>query len=194
MTKIGIIRHGRTEWNKEGRAQGSSDIPLNEDGLFEARRLAKRLSGENWNVIYSSNLLRAKQTADIIGEKLGQLDVRLDSRIREVGGGLIEGTTEEERLTKWGSAWRDLDLGREKRESVIDRGLSFLEEIVKEHENENVLIVTHGSFIYHLLDEIVPELIREEKPKNTSVTKLLKKDDGWGTEIYNCTLHLEIEG
>jgi len=194
MTKIGIIRHGRTEWNKEGRAQGSSDIPLNEDGLFEARRLAERLCGEDWDVIYSSNLLRAKQTADIIGEKMGQIEVRLDSRIREVGGGLIEGTTEEERLAKWGSAWRELDLGLEKSEYVIERGLSFLEEIIKEHENQNVLIVTHGSFIRHLLDEIVPDLAREEKPKNTSVTKLFKTQDGWGTELYNCTLHLETEG
>jgi probable phosphoglycerate mutase len=66
MTKIGIIRHGTTAWNKEGRAQGNSDIPLDNEGLYQALALGKRLSNENWDFIYSSNLLRAKQTAEIV--------------------------------------------------------------------------------------------------------------------------------
>ena len=94
MTTIGIIRHGSTLWNKEGRAQGSSDIPLDEEGLLEAIKLAERLKAENWNVLYSSDLLRAKQTTEIIGNPIENIPIYFDNRLREVGGGHIEGTTE----------------------------------------------------------------------------------------------------
>jgi probable phosphoglycerate mutase len=61
------------------------------------------MSKENWDVVYSSPLLRAKQTAEIIGAKMGNLQIHLEPRLREVGGGQIEGTTEKERNLKWGS-------------------------------------------------------------------------------------------
>ncbi|KAF0820764.1 hypothetical protein KIS4809_0291 [Bacillus sp. ZZV12-4809] len=193
MTKIGLIRHGITPWNKEGRAQGSSDIPLHEEGLAEAERLAERVSGENWDVIYSSNLLRAKQTAEVIQEKIGSIPLHLDSRIREVSGGMIEGTTEAERLEKWGKNWREMDLGFEAKESVLKRGLGFLQEIAERHPDENVLIVSHGSFIRHLLREVVPQTDLSTQPKNTSITELLLKESKWNCELYNCTKHLEAE-
>ncbi|HEU5141141.1 MAG TPA: histidine phosphatase family protein [Bacillales bacterium] len=193
MTRIGIIRHGSTPWNKEGRAQGSSDIPLDETGRAEAGKLADRLSTESWDVIYSSNLLRAKQTAEIVGEKVGR-QIQLDPRLREAGGGQIEGTTEEERVLKWGKDWRELDLGLEKAESVITRGLSFVEEIVAQHENKKILIVSHGSFIRHLLLELLPNASTEWHLKNTSLTTLFKTGNGWGCELYNCTRHLDGEG
>lgn len=190
MTRIGIIRHGSTPWNKEGRAQGSSDIPLDNDGLSEAAKLADRLANENWDLIYSSPLLRAKQTAETVGNKLGK-EVFLDNRLREVGGGLIEGTTEAERNAKWGVNWRELDLGIEHSDLVVARALSFIEEISREHENKNILIVSHGSFIRHLLKELIPHVHMELSPKNTSLTKLLRSNDKWDSELYNCTVHLD---
>ena len=69
MTTIGFVRHGVTAWNKEGRAQGSSDIPLDEEGIEMAEHVANRLATESWDVIYTSHLLRAKKTAEIIAEK-----------------------------------------------------------------------------------------------------------------------------
>ncbi|MGG2063997.1 histidine phosphatase family protein [Bacillus sp. S14(2024)] len=191
MTKIGIIRHGSTPWNKEGRAQGSSDISLDQAGLSEAYKLAERLRKENWDFIYSSDLLRAKQTAEIIGEKILSIPLYLEPRLREVGGGQIEGTTEEERVLKWGQNWRELDLGIESADSVITRGLSVIEEIASKHDNKNILIVSHGAFIRHLLKELVPHLNMVESPKNTSLTKLIKAKNGWEPELYNCTIHLE---
>ncbi|MGG0187543.1 histidine phosphatase family protein [Bacillus rhizoplanae] len=191
MTKIGIIRHGSTPWNKEGRAQGSSDISLDQDGILDAYKLAERLRKENWNFIYSSDLLRAKQTAEIIGEKIANIPIYLESRLREAGGGQIEGTTEEERVLKWGKNWRELDLGIEGADSVTTRGLSVIEEIASKHDNKNILIVSHGAFIRYLLKELVPHLQMMESPKNTSLTKLIKVDNGWDSELYNCTIHLE---
>ncbi|MCP1125551.1 histidine phosphatase family protein [Bacillus sp. 3103sda1] len=190
MTKIGIIRHGSTPWNKEGRAQGSSDISLDQDGILDAHKLAERLRKENWNFIYSSDLLRAKQTAEIIGEKIANIPIYLEPRLREAGGGQIEGTTEEERVLKWGKNWRELDLGIESADSVITRGLSVIEEIASKHDNKNILIVSHGAFIRHLLKELVPHLNMVEFPRNTSLTNLIKAKNGWDSELYNCTVHL----
>lgn len=191
MIKIGMIRHGSTSWNKEGRAQGSSDIPLDEDGLTAAYRLAERLSHENWNVIYSSPLLRAKQTAEAIEEKIGTGNIIYDARLCEVGGGKIEGTTEKERIHKWGKDWRTLDLGIEAVDQVIARGMSFIEEIMKKHDNESILIVSHGAFLKHLLTKMLPEANMEANLKNTSLTSIVYENSNWTCEHYNCTIHLD---
>lgn len=189
MIEIGIVRHGSTAWNKEGRAQGNSDIPLDNDGLAEAGKLAERLSGENWDFIYSSNLLRASQTAEVIGNRIGSDSIHLEPRLREVGGGQIEGTTNKERIEKWGTNWGELDLGIERPDKVIERGLAFIDEIVQKHEDKRVLIVSHGSFIKHLLKELVPH-IEESSLRNCSLTKLQKSAEKWELELHNCTRHL----
>ncbi|ASN05436.1 histidine phosphatase family protein [Virgibacillus necropolis] len=191
MIKIGIIRHGCTAWNKEGRAQGNSDIPLDNDGLVEAGKLAERLSEEEeWDIIYSSNLLRANQTAEVIGNRIDIEEINLDPRLREVGGGLIEGTTKKERIEKWGANWRELDLGIESTDKVIERGLSFIDEIIQKHDGKRVLIVSHGSFIKHLLKDLVPH-VEESSLKNCSLTKLRKSKGEWELELHNCTRHFD---
>jgi probable phosphoglycerate mutase len=149
------------------------------------------LSKEDWEIVYSSNLLRAKQTAEIIGAKIGNVRIDLDTRLREVGGGQIEGTTAEERIRKWGSSWEEQDLGIERSENVLVRGLSFIDEVTTRHHNKNILIVSHGSFIRHMLKELVPLINMEEYLKNTSLTILLKTDHEWNCELYNCTSHLD---
>lgn len=192
MTKIAIIRHGTTAWNKEGRAQGSSDIPLDADGLAEAEKLANRLSKDNWDIMISSTLQRAKQTAATIQQKIGNIEWVLDDRIREAGGGKIEGTTEEERIAKWGENWRELDLEAETIEQVVLRGTSALQDILDTHKGKNILFVSHGAFIRHILKNIFPEMPLEPGLKNTSVTIVTHKESAWGCEIYNCVTHLEI--
>ncbi|SFK05686.1 MULTISPECIES: histidine phosphatase family protein [unclassified Bacillus (in: firmicutes)] len=153
-------------------------------------KLAGRLRKENWDFIYSSDLLRAKQTAEIIGGEISNIPLYLEPRLREAGGGQIEGTTEEERILKWGKNWRELDLGIESTDSVIAGGLSVIEEIASKHGNKNILIVSHGAFIRHILKELVPHLHMAESPKNTSLTKLIKLENSWDSELYNCTVHL----
>ncbi|WP_426980920.1 histidine phosphatase family protein [Bacillus pseudomycoides] len=191
MTTLDIIRHGSTHWNKEGRAQGNSNIPLDQAGLSEAYKLAERLATENWDLIYSSDLLRAKQTAEAIEKNIENIEIYLDPRLREVSGGQIEGTTEDERISKWGDNWRALDLGIESSDSVKARAIPFIEEITYKYPNKNILIVSHGSFIKHLLKELVPHLSMIESPKNTSITKIIKIEHGWDSELYNCTVHLD---
>ena len=191
MTTIGFIRHGSTPWNIEGKEQGWCDIPLNNDGVEDANRLAHRLLLEDWDVIYSSDLSRAYQTANIIAEKLKK-DINKDSRLREISGGLIEGTTEEERIKKWGKAWRELDLNIESDDRVYSRGLSFINEICEKHPYENVLIVSHGSFLKKIIRKILPEGPFENALLNTSMTLLKNDKRGWSCPLYNCTKHLKL--
>src|SRR5690606_174542 len=105
MTVLGLIRHGLTDWNKAGKMQGQTDIPLNEEGKRQARALAVYLQQERWrwDRISSSDLQRASATARIISDVLGLGDVHLDPLLRERGFGLAEGMTVAERQAKYGA-------------------------------------------------------------------------------------------
>lgn len=190
MTKVALIRHGSTPWNKEKRAQGSSDIPLDGEGKRDAQKLAERLKIEGWDVLYSSPLLRAKQTAEVIQEKVG-LEVQFDSRLKEAGGGQIEGTTEAGRIEKWGKDWRMMDLGLEKPKSVVARGVEFMGDVLNKHEGQNIIVVSHGAWLSHLLRELDSENTEEEHMKNTSLSEIVFRHGKWNCDRFNCTLHIE---
>ncbi|MFJ8064045.1 histidine phosphatase family protein [Psychrobacillus sp. NPDC096426] len=192
MTTLGLIRHGITEWNELSRAQGISDIPLNHIGIKQAQALANRLSlARNWDIIVSSDLARAKETAQIISEKL-ELPIHIfDERIREINCGEIEGTTEDERIQKWGSNWRELDLGMEKMEDVSKRGSEFLEEAVIKYIHKRILVVSHGALIGLTLQRLLPEKFPSTYIDNTSITILENIEKNWDCILYNCTNHLE---
>ncbi|RHW41480.1 histidine phosphatase family protein [Neobacillus notoginsengisoli] len=190
MATFGFIRHGSTAWNKERRAQGSSNIPLDQDGINEARLVAERLSGESWDVIYASPQLRAKQTAEIIAITLGVDEIHFDPRLREINGGQIEGTTESERIVRWGNNWRELDLGIEQHESVVERGLAAVRDISDANPDKNILIVSHGVFIRKIISELAPALSEEAALLNTAVTVLEENGEVWECSLYNCTKHL----
>jgi 2,3-bisphosphoglycerate-dependent phosphoglycerate mutase len=190
MTRIALIRHGSTAWNKEGKMQGSTDIPLDKEGLEQARKLGIRLSDESWDLIYTSQLSRAKKTGEIIATCLGITDIREDKRLMEVSGGRTEGTTEADRIEKWGTGWRQLELGMETEQAVLNRGMAFLDDLIQEHAGKHIILVSHGSFIRHLLRKLAPSLAQEATLKNTSVTRFTVNDNVWECELYNCTAHL----
>lgn len=192
MTRIALIRHGSTAWNKEGRMQGSTDIPLDEEGVEQARKLGLRLADEQWDLIYTSHLSRAKRTGQIIAAQLGITDIFEDERLREISGGQTEGTNEAERLVKWGPDWRQLELGMETEAAVHDRGLAFMEDLLQAHAGKHILIISHGAFIRQLIRKLTPNQAITDHLKNTSVTRFNIKDDVWDCDLYNCTKHLEI--
>lgn len=94
MTEMWLVRHGQTDWNLNGIYQGQSDIPLNETGIQQARDLAVELRQTRFERIYSSDLDRARQTAEIIAAELG-VPVVVDARLREINQGVWEGKTIE---------------------------------------------------------------------------------------------------
>lgn len=190
MTTIGLIRHGITEWNCLGKAQGISDIPLNELGREQALSVGERLlQGEKWDLIVSSDLIRAAETASIIGSLLN-IPLTHDKRIREIDCGQIEGTTEEERIIKWGSNWRKLNLGMEKFEDVSNRGVAFVEELTSIYYGKHVLIISHGALIGLTLQKLLPQVFQKTYIDNTSVTILNNCKGEWNCSLYNCTKHI----
>lgn len=189
MSMIGLVRHGVTDWNYEHRAQGQADIPLNEEGRRQAELLSKRMKNEDWDYIYSSDLSRALETAETIG-KLKNIEVITDQRLREMNCGLIEGTTEQDRVNRWGYGWSRLDLGIEQREEVATRGMNCITDISERHPGKKVLIVSHGALIGLTLKRLIPHYDTEEPLHNTSVTILNKNCSEWDCQLYNCIQHI----
>ncbi|MFD0961113.1 histidine phosphatase family protein [Paenibacillus chungangensis] len=188
MTTIGFIRHGITDWNIEKRDQGQMDIPLNQAGIHQARSLSERLKGESWDFLYASDLSRAKQTAQIIADVLG-IQVQTDVRLREIHCGEREGTTLEDRISKWGPHCEAMDLGVETHESVINRGLAAIKDIIESHPDKRILIVSHGTMIELLLTQLIPQQAAEEI-KNTALTMITQMNGGWKCVLYNCIEHI----
>ncbi|WP_277585008.1 histidine phosphatase family protein [Psychrobacillus antarcticus] len=194
MTTIGLVRHGITDWNILGKSQGISDIPLNDLGKMQAIALANRLVLEReWDVIVTSDLSRAKETGQIIAAKLNLSADIFDKRIREINCGELEGTTEEERLKRWGSNWRELDLGMEKYGDVSKRGHEFLTELTTTYSDKRVLVVSHGALIGLTLQRLLPEQFQKTQLENTSLTILNSKQGVWNCSLYNCTKHLNMD-
>ena len=130
-----FVRHGETDWNAEGRLQGHTDRPLNAYGREQAKALAARLAGEDVAAIYASDLARARETAEIVGERLG-LPVVVDADLREKNWGTWEGLTSEERLR--------VELAGESTAEHRERTVRAVERIVERHPGQRVVVVTHG--------------------------------------------------
>jgi 2,3-bisphosphoglycerate-dependent phosphoglycerate mutase len=189
-TRIGWIRHGITEWNQLGRIQGVTDIPLSQEGIAQAHLLAERLAaeGHSWAGIQCSNLQRAIQTGRIIAERLG-LPLIQDDRLKERSFGSAEGTTEPERIARWGADWRSNVPDQEADETICARGNEFVDELVSKHAGQSWLVVTHGSFLARMLQTICADL-NDKHLANMSLTIIEKQEKGWHPLVHNCTLHL----
>jgi broad specificity phosphatase PhoE len=135
VTTLLLVRHGETDWNAEGRLQGHTDRPLNEYGRRQAKELAERLADEPVDAIYASDLSRAKETAEIVGERLG-LPVVIDADLREKNWGNWEGLTGDERV--------HVVFEGESTEEHRDRVLRAVRRIVERHPGQRIVVVTHG--------------------------------------------------
>ena len=150
-TDIIVVRHGETDWNREHRIQGHLAIGLNERGRAQATALARRLADEDFDALYSSDLLRAQQTADVIARPLA-LSVSTDARLREWDLGVLAGETHAsarrrcpETLAIYSEARPDAVVpGGESIRQRYHRVIAAVEEIARTHRGGRVLVVTHG--------------------------------------------------
>jgi probable phosphoglycerate mutase len=188
---IGLVRHGRTAWNAEGRIQGQTDIPLNEEGIRQAEALARRLAGEArmWDAVVSSDLMRARDTARIIADRLEIPLLEGDARLRELTFGEAEGLTEAERHARWGADWRKHAAGVEANEAVRARALAALRQWQQEHPELRLLVVSHGGFLAQLIAELCTDL-EDQYLNNLSYSILQLQGGRWQPALYNCTVHL----
>ncbi|SFM23759.1 Histidine phosphatase superfamily (branch 1) [Psychrobacillus psychrodurans] len=94
-------------------------------------------------------------------------------------------------MKKWGSNWRELDLGMEKFDDVSDRGYEFIAELANTYSDKRVLVVSHGALIGLTLQRLLPDRFQKTQLDNTSITILNIKQGVWNCSIYNCTKHLD---
>lgn len=134
-----FVRHGETDWNLDGRYQGHADVQLNERGRTQARALAEALAAEPVDAIYTSDLSRARDTAEIVAARLG-ITVVADPDLREIDVGAVEGLTFDE--ARAFDSWQG-----ESRERHSKRILRATHRIAGRHPVDRVLVVTHGGSI-----------------------------------------------
>jgi broad specificity phosphatase PhoE len=169
VTTFYLARHGETDWNRELRIQGSSDIELNELGLQQARALAQELEHVELDAVYASQLVRAHATAAAVAAFHG-LEVRLDARLRERSFGSWEGLTREDIALLPEGSHHD----GESNDEVRERMLAAMHEIAREHPGEHVLVVSHGGALNALWHHALGERI--ERWANCAVYKLAVRD------------------
>lgn len=137
---IYIVRHGNTDWNAEGRCAGRIDVPLNEIGINQAKQIKEELKDIHFDKVYSSPLKRAYQTAKIISD-----DVVVDERLIERSNGDLEGKlrTEITEMIDFNNPFED-KYNIEPVTTVRKRVKEFFDEIIKDKESNNILVVTHA--------------------------------------------------
>lgn len=166
-----LIRHGQTDWNAEQRWQGHTDIHLNQTGIAQAEGLAVSPQCSSLEVLLSSDLARAHQTAQIIARRLS-VPLFAAKRLREVDVGRAEGLGYQEVVERFGPEavrrWRsvdpfNLDFAFEQGETKLEavrRALKVITQYLHSFEADSVGVVTHGMLIRTLIHYLFPELVK----------------------------------
>ena len=189
-TTLCLVRHGETEWNLTRRYQGTTDIPLNDKGRAQARRVAEALGGERWDAIVSSPLSRAMETARAVAATTGIETIEEDRDLQERAYGEAEGLTLAEREKTWpGGDWP----GLESWDDVATRVMIAIERIAAAHPGRRVIVVCHGGVINTILAVLSKNELGTGKTVilNTSRTTVTRTGDGWTIDSVNETGHLE---
>lgn len=199
-TRIILVRHGETTWNKEGRYQGQVDTPLSELGLTQGAKLAAALSTIKIDKFYSSHLFRAKETARLCATFHNQ-NVILDERLQEISHGKWEGLlsddvaqTYPQELKDWQNNPAKVVMPEgESLDMVAIRSMVALEEIAQTNLGKTVLVAAHDAVnkvvICHALG-IDLNKFWQIKQDNTCINVLEFYENTWRIVLLNSTLHM----
>lgn len=189
MTKIYIARHGETDWNRAGKLQGATDIPLNELGKKQAIECGKFFQNKSIQAIFTSPLKRASCTAAIINEEL-KLPIFELPEFKERTFGKAEGMTYEERS----KVFPKKNYPQQENFKVFrKRLLKGLEKVRQAYPNDEVALIAHGAVI-HTLFQIVENndyFPQNAKLSNGGVSTISFKEGNWWLESFNDIGHLE---
>jgi len=203
MTTFYLIRHGQTDWNAEGRWQGSADIPLNAAGREQAERLAARLLAQRtcFDAIYSSDLQRAWETATVVAGMLGNAPEPLPA-LREIDVGAWSGLTHREvkahfpdLLARFESGEDIPRGGGETFGQLYNRVVGAAERLAIERSGQTLALVTHGgpvrALLLHAARGLVGALPRPLHIGNTALSVIVRETTGWRILAVNDMLHLD---
>ncbi len=201
-TRVLAVRHGETAWNVDTRIQGQLDIPLNDRGRWQAQRLAAALADEGVSALYSSDLLRAYQTAQAIGEACG-LPVVTDAALRERGFGAFEGYTYKEIEARWpeqAERWRKRDPDfspgdtGESLHVFFERCVKVATRLAAAHLGQTIALVAHGGVmdcLYRAASRLDLQAARSWQLGNASINRLLYTPEGFTLIGWSDTSHLD---
>ena len=199
--RLVLIRHGSSTWNDERRIQGQLDPPLSEKGRDQARKLGARFRDTQVDAFYSSDLARARETAEAIAEQIGRPPEYL-AELREVALGEWEGLQRDEIIARYPEQWErwtehpswDIVPGGEGTEAFEARVGAAIEGLIARHRWGRVLVVTHGGVIQVALLRVVGRSSNGLFPftiDNTSVSVLQGSPERLVVGRVNDTCHLD---
>jgi uncharacterized phosphatase len=184
-THLGLLRHGQTDWNINFLLQGVTDIPMNQTGIEQVKLAAKAIRAEDWDVVLTSPLSRARQTAEIIASQHGYTEIIEQELLIERSFGEAEGLSHEQ----WRAKYSNLDVipGGESRTQLAERSRLVLETISQELAGKRVLAISHGALIRALIAIASNnELPRDgERLGNASLNVVRHSDNSWQVVNYS---------
>jgi probable phosphoglycerate mutase len=199
-TRVIAVRHGETAWNVDTRIQGQLDIELNDTGLWQARRVGKALEEEPIAAIYTSDLARARQTAEAIATARG-LPITTDVGLRERAFGTFEGRTFADidaETPDQARLWRTRDpefapVGGESLLTFRSRVTSTAHRIAAQHPGELVVMVAHGGVMDVLYRDATGQELQAPRTwelSNAAINRLLWTPQGFTLVGWADTAHL----
>jgi broad specificity phosphatase PhoE len=184
-TILGLLRHGQTDWNINFLLQGVTDIPMNATGIEQVRTASKVISRDDWDIVITSPLGRARQSAEIIAEQSGFEEILTLDLLIERSFGEAEGLDYDQ----WKAKYSSLDEipGGESRTDLIQRSQALLDTIEKSHPGKRILAISHGALIRTLLSiSSNNELPRNgERLGNASLNIVSHLDSAWSVTKYD---------
>ncbi|KAG8462871.1 hypothetical protein KFE25_001644 [Diacronema lutheri] len=203
-TRVTLIRHGQTEWNLLGRFQGCQDSPLTARGVEQARATRACVARLRPSAVYTSDLLRARRTAELLCPD--GVPLRVDGRLRERNFGMFEGRTTAEmrelhpaefELMRNGGRDYALPGGGESKADVLDRLVPFMHELAERHAGDDVVVVSHGATLNVLLKWALHVPIDRPcnwEQHNLGCSTLVRRGDGWKVRTICNVAHLDEAG
>ena len=184
-THLGLLRHGQTDWNINFLLQGVTDIPMNQTGIEQVKLAAQAIRAEDWDVVLTSPLSRARQTAEIIASQHGYTEIIEQELLIERSFGEAEGLSHEQ----WRAKYSNLDVipGGESRTQLAERSMLLLETISQELAGKRILAISHGALIRALIAIASNnELPRDgERLGNASLNVVKHIDNSWQVVNYS---------
>lgn len=183
-TLFGLFRHGQTDWNINFLLQGVTDIPMNQTGIDQVKLAAQAIRREDWDLILTSPLGRARQTAEIIYDQVGFDEVLEENLLIERSFGEAEGLSHEQ----WREKYSNLDEipGGESRTQLALRSQTLLDNVSEQFSGKRILAVSHGALIRTLIAIASnDQLPRDgERLGNASLNVVGHEDSSWRVVNY----------
>lgn len=203
-TEIWVVRHGESTWNAGGLYQGQSDVPLSPIGVLQASYLAERLTGQSFAAVYSSDLTRARHTAELVAERLaGRPPVQPDIGLREIDVGELSGMSLQQIGSQYpdylsalqADPWATRRPGGESMADLYSRASQAILRLVPGHLGERILLFTHGGVVRVAvglaLGGVPQNAWARLSVANTAITRVLLDSQRGTLLCFNDAAHLE---